>query len=208
MLSFIVRRTFVAVIVLFLLSLAMFTMLRIMPGDDVICPGFCSHAEREDRRIEYGLDKPWFPLSVNFDGTSVWWLLALPAAAAGGYAIVRNARRLRGSAIADYALPRLAWNLAIVSVLVGALLVAFEWESREAMLRVLIFGTPEAAEAFRKLEARVAEMGAFVHPAVPITNRLADDGAWLLALPVATLLAFALASLLTRPRIVTIPRAD
>lgn len=92
MLSFIVRRMTVAVVVLILLSIATFTMLRIMPGDDVICPGFCSREEREARRIEYGLDKPWFPVSVEAE-SGVWWALVLPVAAAGGYAAWHSRRR-------------------------------------------------------------------------------------------------------------------
>lgn len=92
MLSFIVRRMMVAAVVLFLLSIATFTLLRIMPGDDVICPGFCSHAEREDRRVEYGLDKPWFPVSVTAD-SGAWWLIVLPVAAFGGYAAWHGSRR-------------------------------------------------------------------------------------------------------------------
>lgn len=94
MLRFIVRRMMVCVVVLFLLSIATFTLLRIMPGDDVVCPSFCSKEEREARRHEYGLDKPWFPVSPS-EGTSAWWMLVLPAAAAGGYVAFRASRRPR-----------------------------------------------------------------------------------------------------------------
>lgn len=91
MAAFIVRRLMATVTVLFLLSLAVFFLLRVMPGDDVICQSFCTKEHREALRQEYGLDKPLFPVSVEADASNLW-LLVVPAAGLAGYAAGRRRR--------------------------------------------------------------------------------------------------------------------
>ncbi len=90
MTRFIVRRLMLVPLILFLLSLATFTMLRVMPGDDIVCPGFCTAEQRRALRAEAGLDKPYFPVSLDMAADQDWWLLALPVVALGGYAVGRR----------------------------------------------------------------------------------------------------------------------
>jgi ABC-type dipeptide/oligopeptide/nickel transport system permease component len=91
MAGFIVRRLMAALTALVLLSLATFVLLRVMPGDDVVCDGFCSIAHRNALRHEYGLDKPLFPVSVEME-LGALWLLGIPAAGIGGYTVGRSRR--------------------------------------------------------------------------------------------------------------------
>ncbi len=201
MATFIVRRLMATVTVLFLLSLAVFFLLRVMPGDDVFCPSFCSIEHREALRHEYELDKPLFPVSVEADASNLW-LLVVPAAGLAGYASWRAARRRRDPGVMDYALPRLAWNLAAMSLLTISLVAPFEWRSRTG---VILPQEQKITDAFRVWHEHAS---AFVHPNVPIPNRLAEEGMSLLILPAAALAAFVMVSLLTRPRMSAIPRAD
>lgn len=89
MARFIVRRMMLVPLILFLLSLATFTMLRVMPGD-IACEGFCSIEQKRLLREDAGWNKPYFPVSFDTSGNQDWWLLALPLAALGGYAVGRR----------------------------------------------------------------------------------------------------------------------
>jgi hypothetical protein len=79
MLQFIVRRLIIGAVTVVLLSLVVFAVLRIAPGDDVVCPGFCSPEQIAALRQERGLDKPLFPVSANVSADQDWWMLAVPA---------------------------------------------------------------------------------------------------------------------------------
>jgi hypothetical protein len=89
MLNYVVRRLMIGAVTLFLLTIAVFLMLRVMPGDQVVCPGgFCDREYMEARRVELGLDKPYFPVSVDASRGAAWWLL-VPLAGAAGFAAWR-----------------------------------------------------------------------------------------------------------------------
>ena len=92
MTAFIIRRLIATSFILVFLSIAVFTMLRVMPGDDVVCPGFCSPEQIAAAREAQGLDKPYFPVSADTSRDQDWWLLVLPAA---GAALAYGAWRLR-----------------------------------------------------------------------------------------------------------------
>lgn len=76
-------------LILFLLSLATFTMLRVMPGA-FFCETLCDKEQYEAEREARGLNKPYFPVSLDMSANQDWWLLALPLAALAGYAVVRR----------------------------------------------------------------------------------------------------------------------
>ncbi len=57
--AYIRRRLIIAVFVLFVLSVATFLVLRVVPGDDVVCPGFCPPEQIEALREELGLNDPY-----------------------------------------------------------------------------------------------------------------------------------------------------
>ena len=70
MTNFIIRRLIIAALILVLLSIATFAMLRITPGDAALISsggGFIAAEEVEARREELGLNKPYFPVSVDLD---------------------------------------------------------------------------------------------------------------------------------------------
>ena len=79
MLQFIVRRLIIGAVTVVLLSLVVFTVLRVAPGDGVGCADFCSPAQIAALRHERGLDKPLFPVSWDFSADQDWWMLVLPA---------------------------------------------------------------------------------------------------------------------------------
>lgn len=66
--AYILRRLIIGVFILFILSFAVFIMLRIAPGDPAIqaCGLQCTPARIEAFREKLGLDKPYFPVSVDF----------------------------------------------------------------------------------------------------------------------------------------------
>ena len=66
--TFIVRRLLIGVLILFVLSVTVFLLLRIVPGDPAIqkCGLNCKEDQIKAIRHELGLDKPYFP--VNFEG--------------------------------------------------------------------------------------------------------------------------------------------
>ena len=96
MARFILRRLMASAVILVLLSFAVFTLLRVMPGDEVICSGFCTEDQIRALRAERGMDKPLFPVTVQLEAGHLW-LLAVPLAGAAGYAIGRRkpARTMR-----------------------------------------------------------------------------------------------------------------
>ena len=66
--TFIVRRLLIGVLILFVLSVTVFLLLRIVPGDPAIqkCGLNCKEDQIKAIRHELGLDKPYFP--VAFEG--------------------------------------------------------------------------------------------------------------------------------------------
>jgi hypothetical protein len=88
MLNYVLRRLMIGAVTLLLLTIAVFLMLRVMPGDQVVCPGGFCDKYMEARRIELGLDKPYFPVSLDASRTDAWWLL-VPLAGAAGFAAWR-----------------------------------------------------------------------------------------------------------------------
>ena len=70
--AYIIRRLFIGVFILFLLSLAVFTMLRIAPGDPAIaqCGLRCTPELIEANRELLGMNHPYFPVSVDLTGPS------------------------------------------------------------------------------------------------------------------------------------------
>jgi len=74
--NFIIRRLLIAVLILVLLSIATFAMLRITPGDAALINsggGFIPASQVEAKREELGLNKPYFPISVDLDTPFVHW---------------------------------------------------------------------------------------------------------------------------------------
>lgn len=65
--TYILRRLAQAVAILVLLSIAVFLVLRVAPAgpEDIICPIPCSDDRREAIREQYGLNDPYFPLSLT-----------------------------------------------------------------------------------------------------------------------------------------------
>ena len=91
MTRFIIRRLIATAFILVFLSIAVFTLIRVMPGQTLICEGFCPPGRIEADRIERGLDKPYFPVSLDLSRGQDWWLLAVPAAGAAiAYAALRR----------------------------------------------------------------------------------------------------------------------
>jgi hypothetical protein len=95
MAHFIVRRLMVMVFIVFLLSLTVFYLLRVMPGDPTGCPPFSPPECREAREAELGLNRPYFPVSVDTSSDQDWWILAVPVAGVAGILLLR--RRLRAA---------------------------------------------------------------------------------------------------------------
>jgi peptide/nickel transport system permease protein len=68
--NFIIRRLIISVFIIFLLSIATFTLLRVAPGDAALLAqggGFVPEEQVEAKREELGLNKPYFPISINTD---------------------------------------------------------------------------------------------------------------------------------------------
>jgi peptide/nickel transport system permease protein len=66
--NFIIRRLLISVVILWLLSLATFTLLRVAPGDAALLQmggGFVPAEQVEAKREELGLNKPYFPISIR-----------------------------------------------------------------------------------------------------------------------------------------------
>jgi hypothetical protein len=91
MTRFIIRRLIATAFILVFLSIAVFTLIRVMPGN-AACEGFISKEQCEARKAELNLDEPYFPLSLDFSHGQDWWLLAVPAAALAAYAAMRARR--------------------------------------------------------------------------------------------------------------------
>ena len=64
--AYIVRRLITGVFILFILSVIVFLLLRIAPGDPAVirCP-FCNLSQLEAVREKEGLNDPYFPLSID-----------------------------------------------------------------------------------------------------------------------------------------------
>lgn len=65
---YITRRLLQAVVILFILSVAVFLLLRLAPGADparIRCGLGCSNAQYEAKREELGLNDPFFPVDVD-----------------------------------------------------------------------------------------------------------------------------------------------
>ncbi len=86
MTNFIIRRLIVAVFIVFFLSIAVFALLRITPGNDALLQtggGFIDKDQVAAIKKEKGLDKPYFPISgkldppfVMFNSDSQYWIWA------------------------------------------------------------------------------------------------------------------------------------
>jgi peptide/nickel transport system permease protein len=66
--NFIIRRLVISVFIIFLLSIATFSLLRIAPGDAALLAqggGFVPEEQVEAKREELGLNKPYFPISIR-----------------------------------------------------------------------------------------------------------------------------------------------
>ena len=92
MTRFIIRRLMATAFILVLLSIAVFVLIRVMPGD-ASCPGLIPKDSCDARRAELNLDQPYFPLSLDFSRGLDWWLLAAPVAALAAYAALLARRR-------------------------------------------------------------------------------------------------------------------
>ena len=87
MTNYIIRRVLAAFVILFVLSIAVFALLRIAPGNAELLQaggGMPTKAQLDALRAEKGLDKPYFPISVNpidppfitFHSDNQYWLWA------------------------------------------------------------------------------------------------------------------------------------
>lgn len=68
MTNYIVRRLFISVVIVFVLSIAVFALLRIAPGNAELLQaggGFIPKEQLDALKKEKGLDKPYFPISVD-----------------------------------------------------------------------------------------------------------------------------------------------
>lgn len=64
--AYIIRRLMSGVMILFILSVVVFLLLRIAPGDPAkLRCAFCPQAQLDGIREELGLNKPYFPVSVD-----------------------------------------------------------------------------------------------------------------------------------------------
>lgn len=66
--NFIIRRLVISVFIIFLLSIATFSLLRVAPGDAALLAqggGFVPEEQVEAKREELGLNKPYFPISIH-----------------------------------------------------------------------------------------------------------------------------------------------
>jgi peptide/nickel transport system permease protein len=73
--NYIIRRLIAACFILVFLSIAVFALLRIAPGNDALLQaggGFIDQAQVEALKKEKGLDRPYFPIS--FKGHREWWI--------------------------------------------------------------------------------------------------------------------------------------
>ena len=73
MTAYIVRRLFMAVVVLVVVSLIVFFVMRLLPGDPLVIfmgqqagSGSVSQEQLEHLRVEYGLDKPLMVQYLNW----------------------------------------------------------------------------------------------------------------------------------------------
>jgi peptide/nickel transport system permease protein len=81
--TFIIRRLLIGIVILFVLSVAVFSLMRIVPGDPAIrkCGLNCTSAGIDAIHKELGLDKPYFPIEiapsdppfVSFSSHSQYW---------------------------------------------------------------------------------------------------------------------------------------
>ena len=71
--TFIIRRMLSGIVILFVLSVAVFLLLRIVPGDPAIriCQLNCTKAQIDQIHRDLGLDKPYFPVSLDFTDPKV-----------------------------------------------------------------------------------------------------------------------------------------
>ena len=80
--TFILRRLLSGVVILFILSIGVFFLMRVVPGDPVIriCQLNCTPQQIDQIHKDLGLDKPYFPIDweseapfVSFHGNSQYW---------------------------------------------------------------------------------------------------------------------------------------
>ncbi|MEO8035153.1 MAG: ABC transporter permease [Acidobacteriota bacterium] len=80
--TFILRRLLSGIVILFVLSVTVFLLLRIVPGDPAIriCGLQCTRAQIDQIHKDLGLDKPYFPVElrrdapfVSFEKDSQYW---------------------------------------------------------------------------------------------------------------------------------------
>jgi peptide/nickel transport system permease protein len=67
--TFILRRLLSGIVILFILSVTVFLLMRIVPGDPAIriCQLNCTKAQIDQIHKDLGLDKPYFPIDVDTD---------------------------------------------------------------------------------------------------------------------------------------------
>ena len=90
---FIVRRIIIAAATIIVLSVIVFGVLRVVPGSPCADAEFINVDRCRALESEQGLDKPYFPLSVDVSRDQDWWLLviaAVPLAFAAGAAYGRR----------------------------------------------------------------------------------------------------------------------
>lgn len=94
MTTFILRRLIIAVATLVLISLAVFTMLRVMPGNPACSDRFISKEQCAARKDELGLDAPYYPISMDTSDSGDWWAYVIPLLGVGGLLYVRRRARV------------------------------------------------------------------------------------------------------------------
>ena len=92
---FIVRRLFIAGATIVVLSVIVFGVLRVVPGSPCAGAGFIDAENCSALESEQGLDKPYFPLSVDVSRDQDWRLLAIAAVPLAFAAGARYGRRGR-----------------------------------------------------------------------------------------------------------------
>lgn len=77
MARFIARRLIIAAATVVVLSVLVFGVLRVVPGSPCANAGFIDAEHCRQLEAEQGLDKPYFPVSLNVSRDQGSWLLAV-----------------------------------------------------------------------------------------------------------------------------------